>query len=277
MDITQASSLISITDEEFKDIVSFVYNKYGINLQKKRQLIEGRLSYTLKSKGLKTFSEYMKFIRADKTNQEIQLFLNKITTNHSYFARETDHFDFLTSTALPYLEKIRKKELRIWSAGCSSGQEAYNIAMAIDQYFGPRKQEWDTTILASDISTNVLTKAKEGIYPADNLNGLPEAWKKQYFKALPNGTYQVVDKIRNEVVFRITNLMEPFSYKKPFDIIFCRNVMIYFDQETNTRLIEKFYQANAQNGFLFIGHSESVDKTRTKYDCVKPAIYQKKL
>ena len=270
-----SSSLVTITEQEFQDIVAFVYQKYGIDLHKKKQLIMGRLSYTIKSKGLSSFTQYMQLLRADKTNTELQLFLNKITTNHSYFARETDHYDYLARTALPALEKTRRGELRIWSAGCSSGQEAHHIAMLLDEYFGSRKSQWDTVILATDISTNVLAKASTGIYPANDIKDVPDHWKKKYFNQLPNDTYQVIDRIRKEVVFRTGNLMEPFSYKQGFDIIFCRNVMIYFDHETNQNLIEKFYNVTKPDGYLFVGHSESVDKGRTKYQYVQPAVYHR--
>lgn len=275
MEPNKDTALLQITDNEFKDIVSFVYKKYGIDLSKKRQLIEGRLSYTLKTKGMTSFGQYMKFLQADSTGEELHTFLNKITTNHSYFARENEHFDFLTTVVLPALEKTRKRELRIWSAGCSAGQEAYNIAMTIDQYFGSRKGQWDTTILATDISTDVLNKAKEGIYPAENLSGLPAHWKSQYFSALPDGRYQVDPKIRKEVVYKISNLMEPFVIKKPFDIIFCRNVMIYFDAETTQRLVNKFYDALSDGAYFFIGHSESLGKQNTQFTYLRPATYQK--
>ncbi|WP_458863334.1 CheR family methyltransferase [Acidaminobacterium chupaoyuni] len=270
-----SGTLIQITDREFRDLISFVYKMYGIDLTKKRGLIEGRLSNTLKAKNMTTFSEYMNFLFSDRSGEEMHTFLNKITTNYSYFARETDHFDFLMQTALPFLENRRSKDLRIWSAGCSSGQEPYNIAMAIDQYFGSRKAGWDTTILATDISTNVLSKAKEAIYPASNLEGLPPQWKKKYFSLLPNGDFQVLPSIKKEVVFRTFNLMDPFVYKKPFDIIFCRNVMIYFDAATTQKLIDKFYRATAPGGYLFIGHSESIDKRTSDYVCLKTAVYQK--
>lgn len=269
------TNLIHISEKEFKELTTFVYKNFGIDLSRKRQLIEGRLSFTLKSKGLQTFDQYLKMLLADKTGEEVHQFLNKITTNHSYFARENEHFEFLMKTAIPNLEKTRKNDLRIWSAGCSAGQEPYNIAMAMDQYFGPRKSSWDTTILATDISTNVLSKAAQGIYPADNLTGLPSAWRNQYFTKLPNGQYQVIEKIRKEVVYRVFNLMDAFSYKRQYDIIFCRNVMIYFDAETTQRLVDKFYDATAPGGYLFIGHSESINKAKSRYNYLRPATYQK--
>lgn len=276
MDLQKTNSLIHMTDQEFEQIVSFVYQKFGIDLHKKRHLLEGRLSYTLKLKGMTSFSEYIKLILREDTEEERQVFLNKITTNHSYFARENEHFDFLREEALPQLTATRNHDLRIWSAGCSAGQEAYNTAMVIDQYFGSQKGKWDTTILATDISSKVLTQAKQGIYPAEHLQNLPAAWKNQYFNKLSDGSYQVVEKIRKEVVYRMFNLMDEFEYKKPFDIIFCRNVMIYFDAETTRRLIEKFYQATADGGYLFIGHSESLAKgSPTSYTYLKPSIYQK--
>jgi len=275
MEQLQSRLLVKITDKEFTELVDFVYQRYGITLSKKRQLVEGRLTHTIKERGLTSFREYMQVLVNDKTGDEMINFLNRITTNHSYFARETEHFDFLIAQALPFLEKSRRGELRIWSAGCSVGQEAYNIAMTMDQYFGTRKNQWDTRILATDISMNVLDKGKAAVYPEDNIKDLPDQWKAKYFKRLPDGSFQVNENIRGEVIFRIFNLMDTFVYKKPFDIIFCRNVMIYFDQETRNNLIDKFYQATAEGGYLMIGHSEVLDKARAKYQFIKPSVYQK--
>lgn len=278
MNVSLAPSLIHITDSEFNEIVAFVYQKYGIDLHKKRHLIEGRLSYTLKAKGFDRFAPYMHLIMGTgpEAEAEMQQFLNKITTNHSYFARENEHFEFLLREALPRLKQTKSHDLRIWSAGCSAGQEPYNIAMAIDQFFGPEKSRWDTTILATDLSTKVLAQAKQGIYPEEQIEGLPALWKQQYLQKLPDGRFQVAEKIRREVVYRVFNLMDPFVYKKPFDIIFCRNVMIYFDGPTAKKLIEKFYEATAPGGYLMIGHSESLAKSKTDcYTYLRPAVYQK--
>lgn len=269
------TGMIRLTDREFVELSDFVYKGYGIDLSKKRQIIEGRLSNTLREKGMTSFAQYMKTLLADAQGEEMQLFLNKITTNHSFFAREEDHFQFLIDTVLPYLTKRRRGDLRIWSAGCSAGQEAYNIAMAIDQYFGHHKLGWDTTILATDISTNVLDKARLGIYPADQLKGLSPMMLQKYFAQMADGSYQICEAMRKQVVFRPFNLMDPFLYKRPFDIIFCRNVMIYFDEDTTARVVSKFYQATAPGGFFFIGHSESLRKDRGGYNYLKPAIYQK--
>ena len=172
------TGLIHLTDAEFHELVTFVKQKYGIELIKKRVLIEGRLSNLLREKGLTSFREYLDVLKRDTSGSEITGFLNRITTNHSYFMREQEHYTFLTKRVLPDLVRAHQRDhdLRIWSAGCSAGQEAYTLAMAIDDYFGPEKSKWDTTILATDISMNVLEKAKRATYPADNLSGLPEAW-----------------------------------------------------------------------------------------------------
>ena len=272
----KAVGLITLTDQEFNSLVSFVKTKYGINLEKKRVLIEGRLSNMLRERGLTTFRQYMDILFKDTSGAEVTTLLNRITTNHSFFMREKEHFDFLQKTVLPYLERTHPgHDLRIWSAGCSAGQEPYTMAMAIDEYFGPNKSKWDTTILATDISMNVLEKAQRAIYEADNIKDIPEKWRSKYFKRLANGSYQVCDKIRKEVVFRPLNLMEPFSFRKPFDLIFCRNVMIYFDGPTKEKLIDKYYNVTSKGGYLFIGHSEVINRDTTKYIYLQPAIYQK--
>lgn len=275
MDIQAMAGIIRITDKEFQELCTFVHVKYGIALHRKRQLVEARLSNMLKAKGISSFAQYMGLLHSDTSGEEIHAFLNKITTNYSYFAREAEHFDFLMEEALPALSMRAKKELHIWSAGCSSGQEPYNLAMVTDQFFGNRKAGWDTTILATDISTNVLSKAKLGIYPSEDVEKLSPAWQRRYFKKLENGTYQIVPEIRKEVIFRTFNLMDPIPLRQSFDIIFCRNVMIYFDAKTTNALIERFYQATAPGGYLFIGHSESIDKSSTKYTYLRPSIYRR--
>lgn len=274
---TEASTgLIKITNNEFEKLTSYIKSKYGINLVNKRVLIEGRLTNMLREMGLSTFEQYMEVLFKDTSGGELTKLLNRITTNHSYFMRENEHFDYLKNHVLPYLEKTHpSRDLRIWSAGCSAGQEAYNMAMTIDEYFGPKKSAWDTTIFASDISMKVLESAKLGIYPLDNLKDMSAAWKTKYFTDLKNGNFQVCEKIRKEIVFKPFNLMDPFNFKKPFDLIFCRNVMIYFDGPTKENLISKFYQYTANGGFLFIGHSEVINRDTTKYRYLKPAIYQK--
>ncbi len=270
--------MLTITDQEFLTLYSYIKKKYGINLEKKRTLVEGRLSGMLAERGLDSFAQYMDIVLKDTTGAEVTLLLNKLTTNHTYFMREMEHFNYLSETVLPFFEKhVKSKDIRIWSAACSTGQEPYNIAMVIDQYFGSQKSMWDTTILATDISMKALEKAAEARYTMDTMRDVPQQWLTKYFSAQKDGSYTVHDNIRKEVIFKPFNLMEPFVYKKPFDLIFCRNVMIYFDSNTKDTLIDKFYEATAPGGFLFIGHSEVINREKSKYNYIMPAIYQKKL
>ncbi|MCI8649690.1 MAG: protein-glutamate O-methyltransferase CheR [Anaerotruncus sp.] len=264
-----------MTDEEFATLTNFVKQKYGIDLTKKRTLIEGRLTNELRHRGFRSFKDYFNVLFNDKAGNETVTLLNKLTTNLSYFMRENEHFEFLRTQVLPYFERTRHRELRIWSAGCSTGQEPYNTAIVLDEYFGTRKSQWDTRILATDISMKVLTQAKAGIYTAEDLKDLPAQWKQKYFIKQADGRFQVCERIRKEVIFRPLNLMEPFHFKKPMDLIFCRNVMIYFDGPTKQQLVNKYYDWTAPGGYLFIGHSESIGND-TRYTYVQPAIYQKK-
>jgi len=266
---------MKLTDEDFNRIVTFIKQNYGINLIQKRLLIEGRLQFTVKEKGLDCYKDYIDLVMNDKTGQEVTHFLNKLTTNHTFFMREKEHFEFLRDTLMPYFEKtVKDKDLRIWSAGCSFGNEPYNVVMLIDEYLGEKKKQWDYKILATDISNNALSVAKQGIYKKTDLSDIPPHWINKYFTKIDDQTYQVTKEIRDQVVFKYFNLMDDIVAKKPFDLILCRNVMIYFDSLTREKLIDRFYNATKTGGYLYIGHAESISKNN-KYKVVKPAIYKK--
>jgi len=269
--------MIEIKDSEFRELTSYIKNNYGINLSQKRNLIEGRLSNMLIEKGFTNFLEYIQYIFADPTKMEITSLINKITTNHTFFMRETDHFTYFANKVLPYLQATNKqKDLRVWSAGCSSGEEPYTLAMIMADYFGEEKKIWNTQLLATDISVKVLDLAEKGAYPLEVLQELPGNWRANYFKRVNKDVYQIDEKIKKDVIFRIFNLMdEKFPFKQKFHVIFCRNVMIYFDQQTKRELITKFYDMTESGGYLFIGHSESISRDETRYQYVMPAVYRK--
>lgn len=268
--------MLKLTDDDFNRLVSYMKNNYGINLEKKRILIEGRLSNMVIQRGFKSFKEFIDFAFADKTGNETMQLVNKLTTNHTFFLREPEHFEYLKSTILPYLEKVNEKThtLRIWCAASSTGQEPYTIVMTMDEYFGAKAPMWDMKILATDLDTDVLKKAQAGIYTADMVKDVPSHWLSKYFKKIDDKNYQVIDRIRNQVVYKQFNLMDKIVCKSPYDLISCRNVMIYFEQETKNALIERFYDVTKEGGYLFIGHAESVGRD-TRYTYVKPAIYRK--
>ncbi|MDR0293583.1 MAG: protein-glutamate O-methyltransferase CheR [Oscillospiraceae bacterium] len=265
-----------ISNEEFTTLVRWVKDNYGVNLERKATLVEGRLWNVIKQKGFSSLKEYFDYAVADKSGLEIKTLLTRLTTNYTYFMREDIHYTFLTDTVLPELiPRLRVKDLRIWSAGCSSGEEPYTAAMVLDDYFGSSKSAWDAKILATDISPQVLQMAKEAVYPEDRLQNLPPAWKTKYFSKEPGNHFRVKDFLRKEVILSSFNLMDTFPFRKPFHVIFCRNVMIYFDKPTRDALIERYYDALEPGGYLFIGLSETVDKAATRFEFVKPSIYRK--
>ena len=268
----------AITDIEFKKLAGYIKTNYGINLkEEKRTLVTSRLHTVLAENNFKNFTEYYEHIIADRTGGAVAALVNKITTNHTYFMRENAHFFYFRDTVLPYLKSASKdNDLRIWSAGCSSGEEPSTLAMIIDEFFGKEKMWWDTKILATDISGKALEKAKKGVYKHEQIATLPSYWKLTYFKKLDNENYILADKIRNEIIYRKFNLMDDaFPFRRKFHMIFCRNVMIYFDTKTKQELISKFYDLMEYGGYLFIGHSESLNRQETKFSYVMPAVYRK--
>lgn len=270
--------MITITDKEFKQLSKYINANYGINLkEEKRSLVMGRLFNVLIQNNFKNFTEYFNYVISDKTGKAIDALINKITTNHTFFMREADHFYYFKDKVLPYLAStVKEKDLRIWSAGCSSGEEPYTLAMTIDEFFGKEKMLWDAKILATDISSEALNTAKKGIYSNEKIATLPASWRLKYFKKNDAENSILVDKIRNEVIYRKFNLMnEIFPFKRKFHVIFCRNVMIYFDARARRELVNKFYNFTEHGGYLFIGHSESLNREETKYKYIMPAVYRK--
>ncbi|MBZ9634330.1 CheR family methyltransferase [Clostridium sp. FP1] len=269
--------MINLKDSEFRELTAYMKSNYGINLTEKKLLIEGRLSNMITERGFSSFSDYLKFVFKDSSGNEISTLINKLTTNHTFFMREADHFEYFRDTVLPYLETNSKtKDLRIWSAGCSSGEEPYTLAMIIADYFGDQKFMWNTKILATDISQKVLETAENGIYSQEAMNTIPKYWGLRYFNTIADKNYKICEEIRNEIIYRNFNLMaEIFPFKKKFHVIFCRNVMIYFEPKTKMELINKFYEMTEPGGYLFIGHSESVNKNETNYKYIMPAVYRK--
>ena len=267
---------LTISDHDFQRLVKFIQENYGIDLSKKKMLITSRLSHSLKEQGYTKLDPFLEKLFSKADPADLELILNKLTTNYTYFMREKEHFTFFRDTVLPELVQRhqRDKVLSIWSAGCSSGEEPYTLSIYLKEFFGPEARQWDTRILATDISQQVLTKAKAGLYkvPAD----MPSAWLQKYFiKDKNSDQYQVAPIIRDNVIFRPFNLMDPIRFRLKFDVIFCRNVMIYFNQQTRDALVGRFYDAMQPHGYFFISHSESLGQN-PKFRMVSPSIYQRK-
>jgi chemotaxis protein methyltransferase CheR len=275
------SDLIRIGDAEFRYASEFIYERFGIKLtDQKRVLVSGRLSKRLRELGIASFAEYFQLVKEDPTGTEVSQLLNLITTNHSFFFRERDHFDLLTSMVLPRIRRLmdadRAYPLRIWSAGCAAGEEVYTIAMIVREFFGPEVDALDVGILATDISMAALSEAKQGLYGEARLREVPKGYRMRYFKEEGADRFSVAPEIRKMVLFKKLNLMsERFPFKTGFDIVFCRNVMIYFDVQSRERLVSSLYKIVKPGGYLFIGHSESLARDSCPFEYLKPATYRK--
>ena len=268
---------LTLTEADFIRLSAYIKKNYGIDLSKKKQLITSRLSGPIRAQGFQTFTDYVNDIVSGRDPSAVTAMLNRLTTNYTYFLREEEHFRYLKETVLPNLARAHARDriLSIWSAGCSSGQEPYTISIYLKEYFGPKADLWDTRILATDISQKILTEASNASYSEESLSPLPESWRKKYFVRRGDGRFQAADSIRKNVIFRAFNLMDPIRFRRKFDLIFCRNVMIYFDQPTKDALVRRFYDATVPGGYLFIGHSESLTKSSCPYRYLQPAIYRK--
>ncbi len=278
MSIIQSNTgILRIGDEDFRVLTGYLRQNFGIDLSRKRELIEGRLNNYILHKGYSDFSSYLELLFSDKTGAEMSNVINHLTTNYSFFMREFESMRFFKEEILPKLKSCMKdRDLRVWSAGCSTGEEPYTLAMLLDEFLGRARGLWDKKVLATDISEKVLVKAACGVYDSAALEQVPSQWKNQYFEELPDNNWKVKPKIRSEVVFRRFNLIDKtFPFKKKFHVIFCRNVMIYFNAQTKQALIDRFYHATEPGGYLIIGQSESIDRSRISYRFVRPSIFVK--
>lgn len=270
-----------LTRRQFVQISALVKSACGLNLHaRKRELVKARLHKRLRQLHLDSFKEYLDYLRSDTSADELVAMLDALVTNVTSFFREVEQFDHLVRVVLP--RKIAGagesgRRLRIWSAGCSTGEEAYSIAIVVAETI-PHIGRWDAAILATDLSTGVLRQAREGVYTAERLRPIPLYLRGKYFtrtQARPKELYRVRENIRPLVHFRRLNLICPWPMRGTFDVIFCRNVMIYFDKPTQDRLIERFREALAPGGTVFVGHSESLANPDCGFRYVKPAIYEK--
>ncbi|PKK88310.1 MAG: chemotaxis protein CheR [Candidatus Wallbacteria bacterium HGW-Wallbacteria-1] len=271
-----------LSDTIFRKISDLIYSNFGINLtDHKRALVKGRLLKLVRDGGFRGYDDYLEHVLSDPTGAALSRMLDRLTTNYTFFMREKEHFDFFVNIALTWaaaLQENRKdRDIRIWSAGCSSGEEPYTLAMLMLDHFGSSSNSWDLGVLATDISANVLKTAAEALYPAEAARDVPESLKRKYFRKAGNEMVEISESIRRLVLFRRFNLMrETFPFKGRFHIIFCRNVMIYFDAPTKQRIIQKFHDFLEPGGYLFVGHSESLDRATCPLQYIKPAVYRRK-
>lgn len=267
---------IEMSTSEFVQIRDLLYKACGIDMPAgKEGLVKARLAKRLKHLQLHSFEDYVGYVKTDRSGQELGVMVDELTTNKTNFYRENAHFEFLAKQILPDLQKTKK--MRIWCAASSTGEEPYTLSMQIHDSV-TNLDPMDVRILATDISPTVLKKARAGLYEENQMDGVAEEQKRKYFIKNNNHgpvAYQVCDRISSLVTFARLNLIDPWPMHGTFDVIFCRNVMIYFDKDTREELIHRFYEKLRPNGYLFVGHSESLSSLTHDFAYVQPAIYMK--
>lgn len=273
--------IIPISEVEFKLLSDLLYQEVGIKLKSARKdLLSGKLQKTLKALKFTNFTDYYNFVIEDKSGIHLSNLVNNLTTNHTFFYRESGHFDYMLKKVLPEIEERIKQEgqndLRIWCSACSSGEEAYTLVMILMEYFGKSYYLWKLGVLATDISEKALEIAQKGIYSFEQIKHLPEEYKTKYFIKLDDDKYKILEKVKKEVTIRRFNLNNSnYPFKKPFHIIFCRNVMIYFDLPKRRELVRKLSHNLIKGGYLFISHSETLSNVSSNFRSVHPAVYKK--
>ncbi len=271
---------LELTDEDLRHLSALVYKHAGIVLDdQKRSLIVNRLQKDVVAHGFSSFHEYYEKILEDKSGHMLSHLIDRISTNFTYFWRESDHFVYLKKVVLPEItKKLERKgshDLRIWCAAASTGEEPYTIVMMLKEFLGFRAHEWKHDILATDISSTALEKARKGVYHKDSIEKLPRELRK-YFRQVSDDYVEVREEIRRQVLYRRFNLMNKvYPFKGRFQVIFCRNVLIYFDPQTRAQLADRFYQVMEPGGYLFLGHTETMGRNNPHFRYVQPAVYQR--
>ncbi|MBY0431863.1 MAG: protein-glutamate O-methyltransferase CheR [Rhodospirillales bacterium] len=267
-------------DEDFVYLAGLARRYAGITIsEQKRDMVYARLAKRLRVLGLTSFSAYRQYLDSPNGANEIVETVNALTTNLTRFFRESHHFDHLAQTTVPeWLERCKAKgsrRLRIWSAGCSTGEEPYSIAMTLCQEIKDI-QRWDVKILATDIDTHVLAKAKAGLYSVGSASSIPEEMRRRFVQVKPGGRdMEMGNDLRAIIAFRHLNLIGPWPMRGQFDAIFCRNVVIYFDRAVQKQLFNRFADIMPQDGYLYIGHSESLHGVSDRFCLIGQSIHQK--
>lgn len=267
-----------ITDKEFEHFRELIYQEAGINLTPaKRCLVQTRIGKLMRRRNINGFKQLFSMLENDDTGQELISVVDAICTNHTYFFRENEHFNYLTEHIIPDLvNNQNKKIVRIWSAGCSTGEEPYSIAISLNEVRN-HLQSWKFNVFASDLSTKALKTAARGIYEMETIRPLSDELKKKYFqrgKGRFSNLVKVKDNVKLQVEFKRHNLLNTLDNQQKFDVIFCRNVMIYFDQDTKTKVVHRVGEKLNEGGYFITGHSESLNMIEHPYTMVKPTIYK---
>jgi len=259
----------------FERVVDIIYKVAGISLSdRKEDMVYSRLARRLRKLGLNNFSEYLNFVSKDSDEQKA--FVNALTTNLTHFFREEHHFDYIQTELLPHIFNSKNNRVRVWSAGCSTGEEPYTLAMVWENVKN-KPTNADFKILATDLDTNVLELGRSGIYSVDKLAPVSENYQKWFSKTseCSANQKQVSEQLKKYIHFKQLNLMQDWPMRGPFQLIICRNVLIYFDKATQEKLIHRYYDLLEPNGCLILGHSESLGENKSLFENLGKTIFRK--
>jgi chemotaxis protein methyltransferase CheR len=272
IDCLEQDAVPALEARDFEQIRQLAYGTFGLDLKPgKEELVSARLRRVLRQGGFRSFQDYYRHVQADRTGVALAALIDALATNHTAFLREPEHFTFLRDNVLPSL--ATREILELWSAACSTGEEVWTLAMVLNEALPSRR----ISITATDISNKALRAAQAAEYPPDRCQGIPATWLSRYFVpgTGPVKTYQVAPRVRAQVNFRRMNLVESFSWPRPFPVVFCRNVMIYFDRQTQEQVVRRLTACLEPGGYLFVGHAESLTRITHTLEYVRPAVYRK--
>lgn len=270
----------SFTRRDFETVRALAQRHAGISLgELKANMVYSRLGRRLRALGIHSFAQYLTHLQEDEA--EVPRFLNALTTHLTSFFREAHHFRYLEGVVVPELVKAnaQKRRIRVWSAGCSTGEEAYSIAMTLREGI-PDGHSWDARILATDLDTDVLEHARRGIYQGERIQAIPERLKRRWLRrgqGSQAGLFRIAPQLENMVSFKRLNLIGDWPLRGPMHVIFCRNVVIYFDKETQRRLFDRFADLLVDDGYLFVGHSETLYKVTDRFELIGNTIYRRRM
>lgn len=277
--VSNTCSDFEFTDADFQNVRKIVHKSTGINLSEaKRDMVYSRLARRLRQLNLQRFSEYLSYISGGDAGDELIEFTNAITTNLTSFFRENHHFEHLAESALPDLIKRNadRRRIRIWCCAASTGEEPYSIAMVVKEVM-PKYGGWDIKILATDLDTNVLETAKNGVYNESLTKDISDSRRRRFFlkgSGSNQGDFMVRPELKELITFKKLNLIESWPLGGPLDIIFCRNVVIYFNKDTQRVLLDRFAELMAPEGHLYMGHSESLNKISDRFELIARSMYR---
>ena len=271
-DWLEQETVPALGSRDFDQIRQLAHGTFGLDLKPgKEELVSARLRRLLRKGGFRSFQEYYRHVLADRSGVALAAMIDALATNHTAFLREPDHFTFLREEVLPSL--ANRDPLEVWCAACSTGEEVWTLAMFLNEACPQRR----ISIAATDISNKALHAAQAAEYTPDRCQGIPAAWLSRYFVPGkgPAKTYCVAPRIRTQASFRRINLVETFSWGRLFPVIFCRNVMIYFDRQTQEQVVGRLAAMLEPGGYLFVGHAESLTRIPHSLDYARPAVYRK--